>query len=225
MQRGASKMGQTYRIDRLHIITYRCKPKKIVKEARCRYLAKSQIVNGNAKGKCFDYLNFRGSHFKKVDFSHATISGCDFWGASFNKCNFHNAHITDSVFMGCRFTNCVFDDANVEYTTVVNTNLAGCRNIVLGKNTEVLSKYPNVDVTSELEEVLNALRNNVNIRKYKLLHLPGNKFNYLNIYLLQKKFSLEELSKLLWRIYSKSNKNVTTYKKLELALKAEKRML
>ena len=170
-------------------------------------------------------MNFRGSHFKKVDFSHATISGCDFRGASFNKCNFHNAHITDSVFMGCRFTNCVFDDANVEYTTVVNTNLAGCRNIVLGKNTEVLSKYPNVDVTSELEEVLNALRNNVNIRKYKLLHLPGNKFNHLNIYLLQKKFSLEELPKLLWRIYSKSNKNVTTYKKLELALKAEKRML
>lgn len=35
----------------------------------------------------------------------------------------------------------------------------------------------------------------------------------------------EELPKLLWRIYSKSNKNVTTYKKLELALKAEKRML
>ena len=79
-------MGQTYRIDRLHIITYKCKPKKIVKEARCRYLAKSQIVNGNAKGKRFDYLNFRGSHFKKVDFSHAIVSGCDFWGANFRQC-------------------------------------------------------------------------------------------------------------------------------------------
>lgn len=88
-----------------------------------------------------------------------------------------------------------------------------------------LEKTPNVDVTSELEDALNALKNNVNIRKYKLLHLPGNKINCLNIYLLHKKFSAKELPELLRCICGKSNKNVTTYKKLELVLKAEKRMI
>lgn len=218
-------MGQTYRIDRLNLITRKRRPQKVVNEARCRYLAKSQLVKCNAQNKHFDYLNFRGSHFKKVDFSFAKISGCDFWGTSFNKCNFSNAYITDCVFMGCKFIDCKFDTAHIEYTTIVNTNISGCRNIVLGKFVEVLSQYPDFQHTSDLEEVLEALKDNTNIRKYKLLHLPGNKYNRLNLYLLQKKFSPEELPKLLWRISGKSNKNLTTYKRLELELKAEKGMV
>lgn len=36
-------MGQTYRIDRLNLITRKRRPQKVVNEARCRYLAKSQL--------------------------------------------------------------------------------------------------------------------------------------------------------------------------------------
>lgn len=218
-------MGQKYRIDRLKLITYKCKPKKVVKGLRCRYLAKSQLVKCNAKNQKFDYLNFRGSIFKKVDFSCSQIHGCDFWGASFKECNFSDAHITDCVFMGCKFIDCKFDGTNIEYTNIVNTNLTGCINVVFGKFVDILYKYPDYQHTADLEEVLHALKYNASIRKYRLLHLPGNKYNSLNIYLLQKKFSLEELPKLLWSIKSKANKNVTTYNKLEMMLKTEKRMV
>ena len=218
-------MGQAYRINRLHLITYKCRPKKVVNDARCRYLAKSQLVNCLAKNKEYHFVNFRGSHFKKVNFSFFLISGCDFWGASFNKCDFRNTRITDCVFMSCRFSDCKFDGAVIEYTTIVNTNLSGCHNIILGKNVEVLFQYPKWICTHELEDVLRRLKENPNIRKYKLLHLPGNKYNALNLYLLQKKFSLDELPKLLWKLSEKSNRNLTTYKKLELALKSEKKML
>ena len=38
-------MGQTYRIDRLNLITRKRRPQKVVNEARCRYLAKSQLMS------------------------------------------------------------------------------------------------------------------------------------------------------------------------------------
>ena len=51
-------MGQAYRIDRINLITYPGNRKKILQSCRCRYLAKSHIVNCSAKGQTFDFVNF-----------------------------------------------------------------------------------------------------------------------------------------------------------------------
>jgi hypothetical protein len=53
--------------------------KKMVKSVRCRYLAKSHIINCNAQNQSFIYANFRGAIFTKVKFNNSTITGCDFW--------------------------------------------------------------------------------------------------------------------------------------------------
>lgn len=69
---------QAYKIDRINLITYKCQKKKIVKSVRCRYLAKSHIINCNAQNQSFIYANFRGAIFTKVKFNNSTITGCDF---------------------------------------------------------------------------------------------------------------------------------------------------
>ena len=61
-------MGQAYRIDRLRIITYKGQKKKEMKSLRCRYMAKSLVVNCNAQSQSFEFVKFRGSHFKNVIF-------------------------------------------------------------------------------------------------------------------------------------------------------------
>ncbi len=76
--KGECDMGQAYKIDRLNSITYKGKKKKVVKSLRCRYMAKSQVVNCNAQSQTFEFVNFRGSHFKKVNFKNAVFYGCDF---------------------------------------------------------------------------------------------------------------------------------------------------
>lgn len=218
-------MGQDYRIDRLHIVSYNGQRKKEIREVRCRYLAKSHLINCAANGKRFDYVNFRGSHFKKVDFSNAVFYGCDFWGASFNKCNFRGAKISDCVFMASKFSDCRFDNATLEYSTVVNTSLLECHNIFLSKSVEVLAQYPHCECAPSLDAALEVLKGNINLRKNKLLHIPGNKVNMLNLYLLQKRFQADELSELLLRLNERSTKTITTYKKLEMALIAQKKMV
>lgn len=43
---------QAYKIDRINLITDKCQ-KKMVKSVRCRYLAKSHIINCNAQKSKF----------------------------------------------------------------------------------------------------------------------------------------------------------------------------
>ncbi|OPG98844.1 hypothetical protein B2I21_11020 [Chryseobacterium mucoviscidosis] len=215
-------MSQSYKVDKIKLMSYKCKPKKVVKNIRGRYLAKSQMVRCTATAVRFEFVNFRGSHFKKVSFKNAIINGCDFWGSSFKDCSFENAVISDCVFMACKFKNCNFTGAVIKYSTVVNTSLKECKDIKLMGNVKVLNQYPKVTVDTDLLQILENLKDDKYIRKNKLLHLPGAKYNHLNLYLLQTKFSKHELPKLLLRFRDKSTRNITTYKKLELELKKMK---
>lgn len=51
----------------------------------------------------------------------------------------------------------------------------------------ILKEYPRNEISAELVFVLDKLRDNKNIRKNKTLHLPNNKYNELNLFLLFKK--------------------------------------
>lgn len=211
---------QAYKIDRINLITYKCQKKKIVKSVRCHYLAKSHIVNCNAQNQSFVYANFRGAIFKKVKFQNSIINGCDFWGTSFNDCDFNGAKISDCVFMACKFKNCNFTGATISYTTIVNTSLAECKNISLSKTTKIYKNYPNCVFSEKLASALEALKSNKNLRTYKLLSLSDKKYNELNLFLLQQRFTDETLPLLLMKLNDHSTKNITTYKKLERQLKS-----
>jgi hypothetical protein len=111
------------------------------------------------------------------------------------------------------------------FSKIVNTALDECRGIEVSRGIKIYKKYPKSHSSAELLHVLEILRNNLNIRKNKLLHLSGNKYNELNLYLLQKRYSLEELPQLLAQLNARSTKNITTYKKLELELRKIKNMV
>ena len=210
----------TNKIDRINLITYKCQKKKVLRSVCCRYLAKSHIVNCTAKNQNFIYANFRGSIFTKVEFQNCKIFGCDFWGTTFNNCDFTGAEISYCVFMACKFKNCNFSGATLKYTVIVNTSLAECRHIILSEITEVYNKYPKSILTEDLVYALEHLKSNKNLHTYKLLHIKDKKYNELNLYLLQRRFSNKKLSKLLLKLSNNSTKNITTYKKLEIKLKS-----
>ena len=201
---------QAYKIDRINLITYKCQKKKILKSVRCRYLAKSHIVNCNAQNQSFVYANFRGAIFKKVKFQNSIIIGCDFNGTK----------ISDCVFMACKFKNCNFTGATISYTTIVNTSLAECKNVSLSKTTKIYKNYPNCVLSEKLTSALETLKSNKNLRTYKLLSLSDKKYNELNLFLLQQRFTDEILPLLLMKLNDHSMKNITTYKKLERQLKS-----
>lgn len=215
-------MNQTYEKTHLYIISRKYHKKKF-RSISGRYLAKSLIVKCKAEKQRFAYLNFRGSHFSRVEFLDTEFKGCDFWGTHFKKCTFQKAHFADCVFVGCKFTDCRFEDTSMEYTTIVNTNLSGWGDIKEGDHINILYQYPAFQHSDELDKALALFKDNRIFRKYKLLYLPGNRYNCLNIYLLQKKFSVNKLPMLLQTLNEKLTKSralkMTTYKRLEQTLK------
>ncbi len=210
-------MGQAYKIDRLHLITYKGKKKKVVKSLRCRYMAKSQVVNCNAQSQSFEFVNFRGSHFKKVDFRNANFYGCDFWGTSFSECKFQNAKFINCVFMASKLKDCIFTGTKLNYTVIVNTNLSGCIDIDISSGVMLYSTYPECSMTPPLESVLEVLKGNKNLKKNKLLFVSDTKCNQLNLFLLQRKYR-DRLPALLLELNNQSTATITTYKKLERVL-------
>lgn len=147
-------MGQAYRIDRLRIITYKGQKKKEMKSLRCRYMAKSLVVNCNAQSQSFEFVNFRGSHFKNVNFKNAVFCGCDFWGTTFKDCDFQNAKFQDCVFMASILRNCSFVGTAFSNSVIVNTKPPDCLSIDKCSGVLLYSTYPKCDMTIELNTAL-----------------------------------------------------------------------
>ena len=155
-----------------------------------------------------------------MKFNNSTITGCDFWGTTFKDCDFSGARISDCVFMACKFSNCNFTATTINYTTIVNTSLAECKNISLAERTTIYKNYPKCILSEELKATLEFLKSNKNLRTYKLLHISDKKYNELNLFLLQQRFTAKALTLLLMELVNHSTKKITTYKKLERQLKS-----
>lgn len=210
-------MGQAYRIDRLRIITYKGQKKKEMKSLRCRYMAKSLVVNCNAQSQSFEFVNFRGSHFKNVNFKNAVFCGCDFWGTTFKDCDFQNAKFQDCVFMASILRNCSFVGTAFSNSVIVNTKPPDCLSIDKCSGVLLYSTYPKCDMTIELNTALETLRDNRNLKKNKLLFISDTKYNQLDLFLLQGRYH-NRLPALLLELNHHSTAKITTYKKMECEL-------
>ena len=210
-------MGQAYRLDRLRIITYKGQKKKEMKSLRCRYMAKSLVVNCNAQSQSFEFVNFRGSHFKNVNFKNAVFCGCDFWGTTFKDCDFQNAKFQDCVFMASILRNCSFVGTAFSNSVIVNTKPPDCLSIDKCSGVLLYSTYPKCDMTIELNTALETLRDNRNLKKNKLLFISDTKYNQLNLFLLQGRYH-NRLPALLLELNHHSTAKITTYKKMECEL-------
>ena len=110
--------------------------------------------------------------------------------------------------MACKFKNCNFTGATITYITIVNTSLAKCKNISLSKTAKIYKNYPNCVLSEKLTSALEALKSNKNLRTYKLLSLSDKKYNELNLFLLQQRFTDETLPLLLMKLNDHSTKKL-----------------
>ena len=205
------------KIDRLYVISHA--GKRRLKSLRFRYLSKSIIANCKGDENSFEYVNFRGAHFSRSSFKGSVFKGCDFWGTTFKKCKFNNAVFEDCVFQGCRFKNCDFSGAQVRYSCIVNTNTEECRDLNIDDSTLVLKKYPEVDIQKSLLTPLERQKENKYLRKTKVLWISDKRLNYLNLFLLLRKYSSEQIEAYLSQINNRKARLLTTYGSLNSGLR------
>ena len=86
--------------------------------------------------------------------------------------------------MNVHFKNVVFVNTNLRDAK----HLSGCEN-----GLRVYQSYPQVQISQDIREALDRLRNNLYLYKTRILFLPNNRINNLNLYLLFQKYSEQEL--------------------------------
>lgn len=204
------------KIDRLYVISHA--GKRRLKSLRFRYLSKSIIANCKGDENSFEYVNFRGAHFSRSSFKGSIFKGCDFWGTTFKKCKFNNAVFEDCVFQGCKFKNCDFSGAQVQYSCIVNTNTEECRDLHLHDSTLTLKKYPDVDIQESLLVSLERQKENVYLRKTKVLWISDKRLNHLNLFLLLRKYSPDQIEDYLNQMNNRKARKLTTYGSLNNGL-------
>ena len=178
---------------------------------RYRYLSKSVFASCKGDGQHYAYVNFRGAHFSKSTFKGTIFKGCDFWGTTFKKCKFADAIFQDCVFQGCKFKDCDFENAKIQYSAIVNTNTDACRGMNIEKTTIILKEYPTFEIQAQLMSSLEKLKDNRKLRITKVLWISDKKPNYLNLYLLRRKYSDTEIANYLDGLTSGEMHKLTTY--------------
>lgn len=154
-----------------------------------QFYSKSKSFNAIFSNIQFNHVNFKGATFTKCSFKNASFVGVEFWGTNLRKSNFTGAKFQHCVFVGTLLGGTNFANTTFENCIFVNINFDDVKNFNNDANgIRLLSVYPLFELSTDLEETINSLRDNVHILKYKILHLNCKKLNKLNIMLLLEKY-------------------------------------
>ena len=208
-----------YNVTRINGLARKNQPKRAMRKAiRCRYLAKSQLIRCDFSNAQIEYTNLKGAIIKSCSFKDSMIIGCDFFGTNFNGSNFSGVTFKNVIFVAVKIDKCNFNQAKFENTIFINTNITKAKNLNIGEGVIIFKKYPQVVLPTELWEAIEDLKSNIHFFKTKVLHLPGNRYNELNILLLIKRFGIDNLLKLLRLAAVKINKDMVSYSFMEKEL-------
>ncbi|GAA3403448.1 pentapeptide repeat-containing protein [Paenibacillus hodogayensis] len=195
------------------------KTTKIGRSYSYLYFCKSRSFQVNFNNAKFKNVNFRGAILTKCFFKKASFDGVDFLGTNLRKGNFEGATFRNCIFVGALLEGCNFRSAKFENVIFVNTSFEDVKHLNLGTGVTILTAYPKVTVSDELQDALNALIENKNVFTFRVLHLSTTKLNHLNLKLLLDKFPEHKLVRGLRRLKDR-NEKFLTFKCVEDYLRA-----
>ena len=183
-----------------------------------RYFCKSRCFNANFVKLKFENINFRGAILTNTTFREAKIDGVDFLGTNLKNSTFKGATIKNTLFVNAKLNGVNFSNVKFENVIFVSTNLKKCKNFSVEKDgIRVINPYPNFKISNSLKSVLISLKEKNNIYSTRVLHLPGNKFNKLNLKLLLEIFTEKILIRQLEKLIE-YKKRINTFDQLKSIL-------
>ena len=180
-----------------------------------KYYSKSQSFNALFHMVQFKNVNFRGAIFTKCNFKSCVFDGVEFWGTNLKKSQFKNSRFKDCVFVGSKLERANFKNAQFINCTFVNMNYSTVKNLNIDMQQNVkLNKYPALILSNNLQHAIIDTQTNKYLSKFKLLFLNNKKINMLNVFLLLKHFSENDLISRLLYSKAKISFDIPTVKSL-----------
>lgn len=159
-------------------------------------LERSSCYNCDFSGSKFDYVSFRGAHFKSTNFFRCSFKYAEFVGSNLKDSQFRNAVFENAVFDSAKLDGTNFKDAEFINTIFLSTDVSKAKNLdIKSSGIRIFSEMPQLEISDELKNaVLHAMENKY-IKKARVFDTKDGELNTLNIMILLENFDEETLIK------------------------------
>lgn len=174
-------------------------------------LERSNCYNCDFSGSVFDFVSFRGAHFKSTNFFKCSFKYAEFIGTNLKDSEFRSAVFENAVFDSAKLEGANFKDAKFINTVFLATDISKAKNLTANTpGIRIFEEMPKIEISEELRAaVLEAMQNQY-IKKARVLDTKDGGLNTLNIMLLLESFEEETIIKGLKLIVDKIDREFYT---------------
>lgn len=174
-------------------------------------LERSNCYNCDFSGSIFDFVSFRGAHFKSTNFYRCSFTYAEFIGTNLKDSDFKSAVFENAVFDSVKLEGANFKDAKFINTIFLSTDISKAKN--LDTNTpgiRIFEEMPKLEISEELRTAVLTAMETKYVKKARVLDTKDGGLNTLNIMLLLENFTEETIIEGLKLIVEKIDREFYT---------------
>ncbi|EGF3724377.1 pentapeptide repeat-containing protein [Listeria monocytogenes] len=158
-----------------------------------RYEYKINVHHCVFTGATFNHVRYRSGHITNSSFRNAKLNNIDFICVNLKNNRFRQTSFNNCVFFGCNMEKVDFRNATFKNTYFINCKLNNLQNFALSDEIHIITKYPELDISTQLEDTLHKMSLNTKLEKFRILTINTKKNNNWMLMLLLSKYSDKEL--------------------------------
>lgn len=157
-------------------------------------LERSNCYNCDFSGSIFDFVSFRGAHFKSTNFFKCSFKYSEFVGTNLKDSQFKNSVFENAIFDSAKLEGANFKDAKFINTVFLATDISKAKNLdAKSPGIRIFDEMPQVEISEELKNALLSAMENKYIKKARVFDTKDGALNMLNIMLLLESFDEETI--------------------------------
>ena len=159
-------------------------------------LERSNCYNCDFSRSNFDFVSFRGAHFKSCVFFECTFKWAEFIGTNLKGSDFKNTIFENAIFDSVNLDGADFKDAEFKNTIFLSTDLTKAKNLnIKNSDIKIFSEMPEIEISEELRiAVINAMKNKY-VKAARVLDTKDGGINIISLMILLENFDEETLIK------------------------------
>jgi hypothetical protein len=153
-------------------------------------LERSNCYNCDFSGSIFDFVSFRGAHFKSTNFFKCSFKYAEFIGTNLKDSDFRSTVFENAIFDSVKLDDANFRDAKFINTVFLSTDISKAKNLTVNTpGIRIFEEMPKLEISEELRAAVLEAMENQYIKKSRVLDTKDGGLNTLNIMLLLENFS------------------------------------
>ncbi|MDW8802479.1 pentapeptide repeat-containing protein [Clostridium sp. A1-XYC3] len=157
-------------------------------------LERSNCYNCDFSGSIFDFVSFRGAHFKSTNFFKCSFKYAEFVGTNLRDSDFKNAVFENAIFDSAKLENANFKDAKFINTIFLSTDISKAKKLdVNTTGIKIFEEMPKLEISEELRSAILTAMENKYVAKARVFDTKDGGLNTLNIMLLLENFNEETI--------------------------------